>query len=173
MQETLTLKPNEKLKENITNLQKRGYTHVCLSCNTVYKGIPTSPYADGHNGRDLNMCTCGCDLFSSLEEVKNTCVIPVNTPIEVKGVKTNVLKEHNFKYCQCIIDGCKKEVHCGYAEAECGALLLDYLEEIERGSDRVWFKCLQSGYNIVILKDTEDEVNKRKQEYFICPSIKW
>lgn len=41
----------------------------CLGCNTAYKKKPTQDYNDGHGGRDIEMCRCGCDLFVELVEV--------------------------------------------------------------------------------------------------------
>ncbi len=44
----------------------KGYRYFCLKCGTVYKTIPTESYEDGHGGRMLDMCRCGCDLFDRL-----------------------------------------------------------------------------------------------------------
>ncbi len=51
----------------------KGYRYFCLECSTVYKEKPIAPYDDGHVGRMLEMCRCGCDLFDNLSkaEVKN------------------------------------------------------------------------------------------------------
>ena len=45
-----------------------GYTVYCLQCNKCYKTPPNEQYEDGHGGRRLEMCRCGCDLFSQLKE---------------------------------------------------------------------------------------------------------
>lgn len=44
----------------------KGYQVYCLECNTVYRTPPTEQYEDGHDGRRLEMCRCGSDLFGSL-----------------------------------------------------------------------------------------------------------
>jgi hypothetical protein len=45
-----------------------GYIWFCLGCNKAYKQKPTEQYEDGHGGRRLEMCSCGCDLFARLDE---------------------------------------------------------------------------------------------------------
>lgn len=44
-----------------------GYTCCCIDCRTAYKKLPTVNYDDGHGGRQLPMCGCGCDLFADLK----------------------------------------------------------------------------------------------------------
>ena len=39
----------------------------CMGCGRVYKNSPTVEYEDGHGGRFLEMCSCGCDLFAAFE----------------------------------------------------------------------------------------------------------
>lgn len=48
-------------------LLEDGYTCYCMGCGTAYKKPPTEFYDDGHGGRELPMCSCGCDLFADLE----------------------------------------------------------------------------------------------------------
>lgn len=45
-----------------------GYRFYCLACSKVFKELPTEPYEDGHRGRSLEMCRCGCDLFANLKD---------------------------------------------------------------------------------------------------------
>lgn len=47
---------------------KNGNTVYCLGCNTVYKRPPLQQYEDGHGGRRMPMCKCGCDLFANLTD---------------------------------------------------------------------------------------------------------
>ncbi len=44
----------------------KGYWYYCFSCSRVYKTKPTQQYEDGHGGRGLELCRCGCDLFGTL-----------------------------------------------------------------------------------------------------------
>jgi hypothetical protein len=45
-----------------------GYIWFCLGCNKAYKKKPTEQYEDGHGGRQLEMCSCGCDLFARFDD---------------------------------------------------------------------------------------------------------
>lgn len=45
-----------------------GYTVYCIKCNKTYRHTPTKQYEDGHGGRQLPMCRCGCDLFANLTD---------------------------------------------------------------------------------------------------------
>jgi hypothetical protein len=59
------------LEKQISKLEKfkgEGYTEVCIACRIVYKQVPTQHYEDGHGGRDLEMCSCGSDLFNSIDK---------------------------------------------------------------------------------------------------------
>ena len=47
-----------------------GNVWYCLKCNTVSKTKRTEQYEDGHGGRRLEMCKCGCDLFARLADDK-------------------------------------------------------------------------------------------------------
>ena len=47
---------------------KEGYVWFCLSCHKCFKTLPTENYEDGHGGRQIEMCRCGCDIFSELDE---------------------------------------------------------------------------------------------------------
>ena len=46
----------------------KGYLYYCVACSKVYKMLPTEQYEDGHGGRQLSMCRCGCDLFANLHD---------------------------------------------------------------------------------------------------------
>jgi len=61
----------EKLENNLKKLeewQEKGYNWVCMGCNTVYKQKPDMLYEDGHGGRFIDMCRCGCDLFNTIDD---------------------------------------------------------------------------------------------------------
>jgi len=58
------------ISESISNLKalhSRGAEYVCMGCKRVYSDIPSRFYEDGHGGRDIDMCTCGSDLFDSID----------------------------------------------------------------------------------------------------------
>lgn len=46
----------------------QGYRRVCIACRKVFKEAPTEWYEDGHGGRHLEMCRCGCDLIGYIVE---------------------------------------------------------------------------------------------------------
>ncbi len=146
--ETISFIPNKKREERIKKLIKEGYRWKCMDCGTIYKDKPEQPYEDGHSGRSIEMCRCGSDLFVSLQEVLEKCFVVIKVEPKIDG--TIVLKEHNFKHCQCE----KGEVWTGDAGTECWAkfdLLVVY-------SDRKVFRCLRSGHRIVCLKSTKEEL---------------
>lgn len=45
---------------------KKGSKYYCANCKRTFKEVPTEQYEDGHGGRLLTMCRCGCDLICSL-----------------------------------------------------------------------------------------------------------
>jgi len=45
--------------------EEEGYR--CLGCGRVFESVPTERYEDGHGGRQLDMCRCGCDLFEAVK----------------------------------------------------------------------------------------------------------
>jgi len=45
-----------------------GYRYYCIACHRVFKQPPTEQYEDGHGGRPLEMCKCGCDMFANLKD---------------------------------------------------------------------------------------------------------
>ena len=45
----------------------KGLLYFCSGCSTCYKEVPTEDYEDGHGGRLLTTCRCGCDLIVSLK----------------------------------------------------------------------------------------------------------
>lgn len=60
----------EKLENNLKKLEnwkKEGYRWVCIGCNTVYREKPQWLYEDGHGGRYIDICKCGCDLFFGID----------------------------------------------------------------------------------------------------------
>jgi hypothetical protein len=63
--------PETRVRQ-IISLQKRideGYKWVCMNCWGVSRKKPQEWYNDGHVGRHVDMCRCGCDLFMSAEEM--------------------------------------------------------------------------------------------------------
>jgi len=44
-----------------------GLLYFCANCKSCFKKVPVEEYEDGHGGRLLTMCRCGCDLIVSLE----------------------------------------------------------------------------------------------------------
>jgi len=52
--------------KNLQELEKKGGKYVCLKCYGIYANKPTQIYEDGHGGRDIEMCKCGCDLFVNI-----------------------------------------------------------------------------------------------------------
>ena len=47
-----------------------GYRRACIACHKVFKPerVRTELYEDGHEGRQLEMCRCGCDLIGYIVE---------------------------------------------------------------------------------------------------------
>lgn len=60
------LKTLKSEQMNANEALVKGFRVYCLDCFTVYRTIPTRQYEDGHGGRQLEMCRCGCDLFCLL-----------------------------------------------------------------------------------------------------------
>lgn len=58
---------------SLRELFDQGYTRVCIGCNTAFKPdkVPKPTYEDGHGGRRLEMCGCGCDLIGYVMEGKD------------------------------------------------------------------------------------------------------
>lgn len=52
--------------KNIGRLMGLGGKHICLGCHKIYEKIREERYEDGHNGRMLQICTCGSDLFEKI-----------------------------------------------------------------------------------------------------------
>lgn len=44
----------------------KGYRMFCVECNRIYREAPTRQHEDGHGGRQMQMCRCGCDLFKAI-----------------------------------------------------------------------------------------------------------
>ncbi|HCR41769.1 TPA: hypothetical protein DIV45_00105 [Patescibacteria group bacterium] len=80
----------------------KDYLYYCLNCNKVYKELPVENYEDGHGGRNLQMCKCGCDLFADLktdQPVTTGSAMPTHdesTPIDrpVNPVEADILSPH-------------------------------------------------------------------------------
>jgi len=47
-----------------------GLKYYCMQCKSCFKEIPTEMYEDGHGGRYITMCKCGCDLICNLVDDK-------------------------------------------------------------------------------------------------------
>jgi hypothetical protein len=146
MRETIKFVLNEKMQQKVKELIEQGYRYRCLGCNRIYKQPRQETYENGHGGRTIDMCVCGCDLFQKLEDM--SCVEALVEPVDGKIV----LKEHHLKYCRC---GCG-EIWCGNAEFECGAPL----EFVEEKGDRKFYRCRKSGMTIIVLKSTEEEMTR-------------
>jgi len=163
LKETLEFIFDLEAKQKIDELIKEGYGYQCLDCGKIYKAKPKEPYDDGHPiycgqyTREIDMCGCGCDLFTELSEMK--CVYAKVEPID--GVI--VLKEHNFKFCQCSVG----EVWTGKAETECSA---EY-KILEEYPDRKVYRCLKSGLKLVILKSTKDEIENAGYIKIVWPVV--
>ena len=145
MQETLKFVTDEARQQRIKELMAEGYQWRCLKCNTVFKEKRVELFEDGHGGRSLEMCRCGCDLFQKLSET--TCL-----NVKVKPVDgTLVFKEHHAKYCECA----KGKIWTGDSETECRPDL-----KVLRGkSYPKTYRCSESGLKIVILKSTKEELS--------------
>lgn len=146
MEETLKFVVDEEAQKEIRKLMDQGYKWCCLKCGTVSKEKRVELYEDGHGGRSIDMCSCGCDLFQALEHM--TCLNAEVGP--VKG--TLVFKEHHAKYCKCG----KGAIWTGDSETECRA---DFQTLRDKKYPKV-YRCLTSGLKIVILKSTEGELQK-------------
>jgi hypothetical protein len=154
MKETIEFVDDLERKKKLEEFLKQGYRVKCLICGKIYKDTPRKWYEDGHGGRNIEICSCGSDLFINLEEViVNRC--------KTVGVKPNadgalVFKEHHFKYCKCD----KGKVWTGDAETECfqdGHL--EFLELLLDGGGKV-YRCPKSGLKIIVLKSTEEELRR-------------
>jgi|GEM_PF-2623615 len=146
MEETLKFVLDADTNKIVKELIDKGYNYRCLGCNKVYKAKRQEPYEDGHGGRFIDMCGCGCDLFQPLQEI--TCLEPEISPID--GVL--IFKEHHAKYCKCNVG----EIWTGHAETECHT----EFKLLEDEGDKKTYKCTKSGLKIIVLKSTEEELNK-------------
>ncbi len=55
------------MAENGETARQQNEGYRCLGCGRVFKSVPTEEYEDGHGGRQLDMCPCGCDLFEKVQ----------------------------------------------------------------------------------------------------------
>lgn len=154
IKETIEFVPETARVKKIKQLMKENYHWRCDGCGTVYKDKPEI-YERGQDC-EIPMCRCGSDLFTDLREIlEKWCVIvkvePVNNEI--------ILKEHNFKHCQCKAG----EVWTGDAETECNAPL----ELLVHRSDVKVYRCKKSGLKIVCLASTPSEMKKEKSKAYI------
>jgi len=60
-----------KKPKTIEDFYAKGFRRVCLSCNTLFEPdkVRKEDYDDGHGGRPIEMCKCGCDLIGHI--IKN------------------------------------------------------------------------------------------------------
>ena len=63
-----TTKAKKKGKKTREESIKEGNRFYCANCKVTYKEVPTEVYEDGHGGRLLTMCRCGCDIICSLSD---------------------------------------------------------------------------------------------------------
>lgn len=147
VEESVEFVENPKRKEKVQKLIDEGYEYYCLKCHGVYKRPRREFYEDGHGGRRIDMCTCGCDLFGRLEDVR--CVsIKVKEPED----GTLVFREHHAKYCKCHVG----EIWTGDASTECWPNFELVRDDIVEKT----FRCSKSGLKIVILKSTKKELEE-------------
>ncbi len=54
----------------LREVYNNGYRQACLNCKTVFKPdkVRKESYEDGHGGRVIEMCGCGCDLMGYIIE---------------------------------------------------------------------------------------------------------
>jgi len=55
--------------KKLTQLKSQDYNWVCANCHKVYKQKRQEPYEDGHGGRYLDMCRCGCDIYLTIDKM--------------------------------------------------------------------------------------------------------
>jgi len=64
-------KKKAKGKTSREDAIKAGKKYYCAHCRKTYATVPTEWYEDGHGGRFLTMCSCGCDIICSLVSDKS------------------------------------------------------------------------------------------------------
>jgi len=148
MNETIEFIPNTESLRQKEDILKKGYTHVCLQCRSVYKAIPTRFYEEiSCEGAFIPECpACGCDLFCPIEDIR--CIDIMVKPVDGKII----LKQHNFKYCKCD----KGKIWTGDAGTECWASF-KLLGKLEGGIEV--YECSVSGLTCIVLPSTQDELD--------------
>jgi len=53
-------------KKRLKELKNKGANYICLNCKQIYAEKPVQLYEDGHGGKDIEMCSCGSDLFDDI-----------------------------------------------------------------------------------------------------------
>lgn len=172
-EETIKRVYDEQAANAVSKLIDRNIGYICVACNTAYENLPKADYEYGHGGRELNICRCGSDMIIPAIKLLDNCHRIISNPVVINNRKTHILKESNFKYCNCTLDGKKNEIHCGDTEQECGGKFGRLLEERSRDTQSVTFHCKKSDYDITVLKDSDDDVKMRDSEYFITPVSNW
>lgn len=54
--------------DSLVKFKKAGKKWVCMGCHGVSVKKRGEWYEDGHNGRYIDMCRCGSDLFEAIED---------------------------------------------------------------------------------------------------------
>ena len=121
-----------------------GFRYICVRCHALHRKPRQEYYDDGHAGRMIDMCSCGCDIFEKIENIP--CLHVVVEPRD--GVL--VFKEHHAKYCKCSVG----TLWTGDFSTECSPDFTLLASE----KNKETLRCNKSGMTIVILKSTEEEL---------------
>ena len=54
--------------DNFLDLKEQGARFICLNCYHAYEKKPKKLFEDGHDGRYVEMCTCGADIFEDIKK---------------------------------------------------------------------------------------------------------
>ena len=98
-------------KERFKELKSAGGKFVCLSCKRVYEKKPMQFYEDGHGGRDIEMCVCGCDLLDEIDAfIKNDDRTLVGEVVKINDKVIIMLLEDKLG-CQDIVQFSRGELN--------------------------------------------------------------
>lgn len=78
-------------KNTLRDVYNEGYRRVCIGCNTVFKPdcVRREMYEDGHGGRLIEMCRCGCDLIGHIVEADSKLYISPEPKLTEKSILFN------------------------------------------------------------------------------------
>ncbi len=166
--ETIKFVKNLDRVKKLKKLISKGIKYKCIGCGNYSK----------HEFKSKCCLYCGEDLIVTIESILEDfdyIFDSIIEPIKPDGINTMIFKEHNFKYCTCDysswpIDGKEStvtSVHTGDFNTECGMKWkLDRDHEIldqETENSRTY--VCKRGYHIIIIKQTDEEFEKHKEEY--------